>query len=168
MEFNRLTKKRYSFRGYLNRMVEKEKLDYILECSRLAPSAANRQPWRIYIVTDPVIKENLARSYPREWFAASPVIVAFAGVCDENWKRADGEDYLLCDVTLAADHFILAAAEQELGTCLVASFDEAVAAKALELPANEKVMLLTPLGYPEEGSSREKSRRNIDSLVIYK
>ena len=44
MDFLELTKKRYSVRSYTSQEVEKEKLDYILECARYALSAVNKQP----------------------------------------------------------------------------------------------------------------------------
>lgn len=44
MNFLELAKKRRSVRHYTQQAVEKEKLDYILECARVAPSAVNRQP----------------------------------------------------------------------------------------------------------------------------
>ena len=45
MNFLELAKNRYSCRAYKSLDVEKEKLDYILECVRFAPSAVNKQPW---------------------------------------------------------------------------------------------------------------------------
>ena len=45
-----LVKARYSARSYEQRAVEQEKIDYILECARLAPSAVNFQPWKFIIV----------------------------------------------------------------------------------------------------------------------
>ena len=52
MNFLELVKARYSSRNYEARPVEQEKLDYIMECVRLAPSAVNLQPWLFRIVTD--------------------------------------------------------------------------------------------------------------------
>ena len=43
MNFLELVKARYSARKYANRPVEAEKLDYIMECVRFAPSAVNFQ-----------------------------------------------------------------------------------------------------------------------------
>ena len=48
MVFLELTKKRYSVRSYTSQEVEKEKLDYIFECARYAPSAVNNH--RILII----------------------------------------------------------------------------------------------------------------------
>ena len=50
MDFLELVKQRYSARDYLPKAVEQAKIDYILECARLAPSAVNRQPWRFIVV----------------------------------------------------------------------------------------------------------------------
>ena len=55
MNFLELVKARYSARKYANRPVEAEKLDYIMECVRFAPSAVNIQPWRLRIVTDEAV-----------------------------------------------------------------------------------------------------------------
>ncbi len=59
MNFLELVKARYSSRNYEDRPIETEKLDYIMECVRLAPSAVNLQPWRFRIVTD---KETIAHA----------------------------------------------------------------------------------------------------------
>jgi len=59
--FFELAKSRYSVRNYLARPVEEEKLNYILECGRIAPSAANYQPWVINVVRDPDLKTKTAR-----------------------------------------------------------------------------------------------------------
>ena len=58
MSFLELVKNRYSCRAYKSFDIEKEKLDYILECVRLAPSAVNRQPWKFHIVTDEEDKDK--------------------------------------------------------------------------------------------------------------
>ena len=50
MEFEQLFRERYACRKFSNKAVEKELLDKILEAARLAPTAKNQQPFRIYIV----------------------------------------------------------------------------------------------------------------------
>ena len=44
MNFLELARKRCSVRQYSDRTVEPEKMDYVLEAARLAPSAVNKQP----------------------------------------------------------------------------------------------------------------------------
>lgn len=48
MSFLELARKRCSIRKYAPKNVEQEKIDYILEAARLAPSAVNYQPWYFY------------------------------------------------------------------------------------------------------------------------
>ena len=63
MDFLELVKNRYSVRSYRPQPVEREKLDYILECARLAPSAVNFQPWRFYVVESEEAKAALRPSH---------------------------------------------------------------------------------------------------------
>ena len=44
MNFLDLVKQRYSCRSYQAKSVEQEKVDYVMECVRFAPSAVNKQP----------------------------------------------------------------------------------------------------------------------------
>lgn len=75
MNFLELVKARYSARKYANRPIEAEKLDYIMECVRFAPSAVNFQPWRFRIVTDEAVLKTLYSCYKREWLATAPCII---------------------------------------------------------------------------------------------
>ena len=50
MAFLDLVKQRYSCRSYQEKRVEQEKLDYVMECVRFAPSAVNKQPWMFRVV----------------------------------------------------------------------------------------------------------------------
>ncbi len=45
-----IMKERYSAREYLDRKVEKEKIDIILEAARVAPTGCNFQPFKIVVV----------------------------------------------------------------------------------------------------------------------
>ena len=49
MDFAELIKQRYSVRAYKPDPVEEEKLQQVLEAARLAPSAANRQPFQLIV-----------------------------------------------------------------------------------------------------------------------
>lgn len=76
MEFYEVVKKRRSIRKYKPIPVEEDKLARVLEAGRLAPSAANRQPWHFIVVKDPKVKEELRKAYNRDWFVNAPVIIA--------------------------------------------------------------------------------------------
>ncbi len=50
MDFANLIQQRYSVRAYKPDPVEESKLQHVLEAARLAPSAANRQPFRLIVI----------------------------------------------------------------------------------------------------------------------
>ncbi|MEM2608352.1 MAG: nitroreductase family protein [Thermoproteota archaeon] len=82
-----------SIRKYMDKPVEKEKLLRILEASRLAPSAVNRQPWDFIVVTDPEIRKKLGAAYPRDWFTNASIIIVACASPVRAWTRRDGEEY---------------------------------------------------------------------------
>ncbi len=166
MDFYEVVRKRSSIRKYQDRPVEEGKLQRILEAARLAPSAANRQPWHFIVVKDPKVKEKLKAAYGREWFYTAPVIVCACGDPSAAWVRADGVSYLDVDVAIAMEHLILAAAAEGLGTCWIGAFDEQAAKRALGVPEHIKVVAMTPLGYPAEEKG-EKRRKSLEEIVHY-
>ena len=75
MTFLDLVKQRYSCRSYQEKSVEQEKLDYVMECVRLAPSAVNKQPWMFRLVKDEAEKAKLRECYNRDWFNSAPMYI---------------------------------------------------------------------------------------------
>jgi nitroreductase len=166
MNFSELVRTRYSVRAYKPDPVEEEKLEQILEAVRLAPTAANRQPFRIVVIHTEGREEELRRIYRRHWFVQAPILLCACGVPAENWVRMDGKNYNDVDVTIAMDHLILAAADLGLGTCWVAAFDPDAAREILNLPEGVEPVAFTPLGYPNDTPSKKK-RKPLDELVRY-
>ena len=79
MSFLELARKRCSIRKYAPKNVEQEKIDYILEAARLAPSAVNYQPWYFVWVQSAEGKAKLQECYPREWFKQAPYYLIVCG-----------------------------------------------------------------------------------------
>jgi nitroreductase len=167
MDFFDLIQSRYSVRAYRPEPVEKEKLNQVLEAARLAPTAANRQPFRLYVARSEGRQSELLRVYPREWFTQAPLVICAAGLPGRGWVRSlDGKNYTDVDVTIAMDHLILAAAALGLGTCWIAAFDPDAARKVFNLPAEAVPVVLTPLGYPAD-QAKPKERQGIEELVTF-
>jgi len=59
MEFKDIVKERYATKLFDGAKIPDEKIDELLEIIRLAPSALNMQPWKIKVVTDRKLKEEL-------------------------------------------------------------------------------------------------------------
>ena len=166
MEFRDLIRKRYSVRAYKPDAVEPEKLDRVLEAAILAPTAANRQPFRVIVIRTAGRQEELRRIYKNEWFVQAPLVIGICGVPTEAWTRRDGKNYCDVDVTIAMDHLILAAANEGLGTCWIGAFDAQAAREVLELPAGVEPIAFTPLGYAAD-APREKKRKSRAELVKF-
>ena len=60
---------RRSIRRYLPTPVAPELLEALLEAASWAPSAHNRQPWRLCVVTEPACKADLSRRLGARWRA---------------------------------------------------------------------------------------------------
>ena len=167
MSFIDLVMKRHSVRSYKDVPVEKEKILQILEAVRNAPSATNAQPWHFIVVTDKKLKDEIAETYPREWFKQAPVVIVACGDHSRSWKRKDGKDHCDIDIAIAVDHLTLVATELGLGTCWVCAFDSEKCHKVLNLPQDLEPIVLIPLGYPDEKEQREKKRKNIEEIVSW-
>jgi nitroreductase len=150
MQFGDLIKKRYSARAYHPDPVEDEKLQYVLEAARLAPTAANRQPFKIFVIGTAGREEELRRIYDRDWFVSAPVVIGACALPGQGWVRRDGKSYADVDVAIAMDHLILAATDVGLGTCWVGAFDPDAAREVLGLADGVEPIVFTPLGYASD------------------
>jgi nitroreductase len=168
MEFSELIQHRYSVRAYKPDMVEDDKLLKVLDAARLAPTAANRQPFQLIVIHTQGREAELRRMYHREWFIQAPIIICAVGLNPQGWVRgADGRNYTDIDVTIAFDHLILEAANQGLGSCWIAAFNPDAVRQVLGLPEEAEPIALTPLGYPADQPPSQKSRKPLKELVRY-
>ncbi len=166
MDFGELIRKRYSVRAYRPDPVEDEKLAQVLEAARLAPTAANRQPFQLIVIHTAGRERELRRIYNSKWFVEAPIVICACGLPKEGWIRQDGLNYTMVDVAIAMDHLILAAAELGLGTCWIGAFNPEAAREVLGLPDDVEPIAFTPLGYPAD-QPRPKKRKPLEELVRY-
>jgi nitroreductase len=164
MAFSELIRKRYSVRAYKPDPIPAEALQQVLEAARLAPTAANRQPFQLIVIQTAGCEADLRRIYPRAWFIQAPLIVCMCGLPAKGWVRVDGKNYTDVDAAIAMDHLVLAATDLGLGTCWIAAFDPAAARQVLGLPEGVEPIVFTPLGYPAD-QPRVKERKGLDELV---
>lgn len=167
MEFQTLVKQRYSVRDYKPDELDSSLLDQVLTAGQFAPTAANRQPFKIIVIHTKGMKGELLKIYNRAWFSEAPIVLCACGIPDQSWVRADGKSYLDVDIAIVMDHISLAAANLGLGTCWVASFDVDAARKILHIPSEVEPIIMMSLGYPA-GSPGEKERKSLDELISYR
>jgi nitroreductase len=166
MEFSKLIEKRYSVRAYKPDPIEDDKLQQVLQAARLAPTAANRQPFQIIVIHTAGREAELKRIYGRDWFVQPPLVICACAMPNQAWVRADGKNYNDVDVAIAMDHLVLAAANAGLGTCWIAAFDPTATRQVLHLPDDVHPIAFTPLGYPAD-QPKVKKRKALSELVRY-
>lgn len=177
MQFSDVIKSRTSIRNYISKEVEDEKIKYILECARWAPSWVNKQCWRFIVVRNKeTIKALSKTSIINRWLKTAPVIIVACGDPESSGVHNDIEYYAV-DVAIAMENLILAATDVGLGTCWIGSFDEKKVKEILGIPNRIKVVTLTPLGYPAEKKgiigtitkifTRSTKRKGLDEIVRY-
>lgn len=160
---------RQSDRAYLDKEVEQDKLDRILEAARLAPSACNAQPWKFIVVNEPGLRSEIAWASSAKnlgFNRFTDQVPVFIVVIRERTKviariggRIKNKDYSLIDIGIAAENICLQATAEGLGTCMLGWFDEKRVKRALGIPADKRAELLITLGYPAK-PHRGKKRKD--------
>ncbi len=150
MELLELLQKRYSVRKFSDRPVEQEKLDKIAAAAMAAPSAKDFQPVKVYVLKS---EEAIARirNVTRCAYNA-PVVMMIAVDRNKEWHNdlEEGITSGVQDASIICDHMMLEATSLGLGSVWVAWFSPSKAHEAFELPENEQVIMLLPIGYAAE------------------
>lgn len=138
---------------------------------RAAPSAGATYPLELYVATD----EFLARYNPsrhdmtvtlegdvraalaeaalgQQWVENAPVVFVFAAVVSRTAARYGGraERYVKIEVGLASENLMLQAVALGLGSVAVGAYDDDDVKNVLQLPDEQEVFLIVPVGRPAE------------------
>ncbi len=145
MELEDAIKGRRSIRRFLDKAVEEEKLEKILDLIKWSPSAHNAQEWEIFVVKDEKRKGELAdAAFGQSFLADAPVVLVVCG----NKARLRGEHYLPIDMGIVTYNICLVAYSLGLGTCIVGAFDPDRVRKVLGVGDKLIPYSIIPIGYP--------------------
>lgn len=169
---------RRSIRKYLDKKVEKEKLDQILESARLAPSGSNTQPWTFIIIESEETKEKLSfADHHQNWMIAAPIfIVCVADIrcrissdtkvrLDENSSEPELKQ-IIRDTAIAMEHILLEAEYLGLATCWTAWFEQDAIRPILNIPDDKYVCGIITLGYGDE-APKQRPRKTMEDIIRY-
>lgn len=175
-EMIRLLESRQSERAYIDRPVEKEKIERITEAGRLAPSACNGQPWKFIVVDEPDMKQKVAAATEAAvlrmnmFVRQAPVIIVVIREKSNLSSRAGDlikkKDYSHIDIGIATASMVYQAAAEGLGTCIVGWLDESRMRKLLGIPGKKRIELVISVGYTDN-QYRKKSRKPAGETVTY-
>jgi nitroreductase len=175
MTFQELINNRQSVRKYQEKPVEREKMETILEALHLAPSACNSQPWRMIMVDNPELKNEVANAtfnnaisfnrFAVQAPAIAVLVIEKPKLIAQIGGSLKNQEYPMYDIGIAAAHFCLQAAELGLGTCMIGWFNEKKIKALLKIPEKKKIGLVITLGYPpDDYKLRKKIRKPLDEI----
>lgn len=168
---------RRSIRKFTEQPVSHELIQKIVETASFAPSWKNTQITR-YIAVEGEAKKALAKCtsiYPGNGaiMEQAPMVIAVTILTgrsgferDGSFSTPKGTGWQMYDAGVASEAFCLAAYEQGLGTVIMGLFDEAEAAKVLNLPEGRELAALIPIGYPAEAPTAPK-RKTVEELLFF-
>lgn len=160
---------RRSIRQFKQEPVSRDILQKFINASRLAPSAANRQPLEFVVVDEEKIRKEVFTCL--KWAAyiapeGNPKPghepVAYIVVLVNSEIREKGFEW---DVGAAIENMILAALEKGIGSCWLLSVDREKLREILNIPENYKIDSVLALGYPDENPVIEDMK---DSIKYWK
>ena len=167
MEFENVIRKRQATRKFSNQVVEKEKINNILEAGRIAPTAKNIQPIKIYVVESSEGLEKIDKASPCRYNA--PIVLLICGDKEQAFSKGEYSTYEM-DSCIVATHMMLEATNQELDNIWVEMFDENILREEFSIPNNLVPVCLLPIGYRDENcpeSPNHNRRKELEEIVEY-
>ena len=174
MNFREIAENRQSCRAYNSeKMVEKEKLNAILEVARLSPSACNGQPYHITVCTGEVAKKVAKATQGMGLNKFAPDAPVLLVISEKPYVKTAAlgakmkkNDYRSMDIGILSAYITAEAAAQGLGTCILGWLDEEKIRELCNLDGT--VRLVITLGYAKDGDKlRAKKRKDFDELVSF-
>lgn len=154
MEFNELIRDRFSCRALSDREIPHDVLGRIFEAARLAPTAVNKQPFKVWAIQSPAARAKLAET--TNYTFGAGVFLVVGGKANEAWVRS------------VATHIMLAIHNEGLRSTWVGHFDAPKLKKAFPAMADYDLIALFPVGYPTEKglpSPRHPQRKSATEIV---
>ena len=167
---------RRSIRGYEEREIPQEVLDEVFAAAMMAPSWKNTQTASYVVVKSLEMREKVLSALPPFNYGNAknaPVIVVMTTKHGRSGYDKDGtpstqkgDKWEIFDAGIACQTLCLAAYAQGLGTCIMGIYDEDKLPQILDLPEDEIVTAVIPMGYPAVDPAAPK-RKTVEEKVRY-
>lgn len=167
MDFEVVVKNRTATRKFKTAKIEDYKIEKILNAGRLAPTAKNLQPQKIYVIQSDKALNQVDKITPCRYDA--PLCLLVCADKSIAWKNENYSSYE-SDGAIVATHMILEAANLGLGSLWVRYFNTYQVQKEFNLPENIIPICLIPLGYAAEGykeSPLHNQRKELRETTSY-
>ena len=167
MDFSQICKERYSTRIFSNKKADEKAIGHILEMIKLAPTALNRQPYKILVAdSDDAIKK--LENSKAVLYNAKTVLIVCSDRANAWANRYSGETDVLIDIGIVVATALYAAKACGLESCCVCNFDPELLRKEFGLPENLTADALIALGYKSDDdkpSERHFTRKSVEEFA---
>ncbi|MBI4448011.1 nitroreductase family protein, partial [Candidatus Woesearchaeota archaeon] len=172
MDVNEAVKKRRSIRRYdEQRKISLDTVGELIDTARFTPSAGNLQNWKIVVVSDEKIKEELAISCVKQmWMATAPIILVICNDLEEIrtlYSKRGETLYSIQNCANIAMTLMLLAKENGLDTCWVGAFDKDAVQRLLGIPDGVEPEIILTLGYGFETKIYHPRRREVSHFCFF-
>lgn len=171
MDFAELMEKRYSVRKLSDMPVSDEQIRLILEAARHAPTAVNKQPFKIWVLKSDSSRMRVEDSNNFEFVNKAPVIFIVGASPDAAWVRpADQYNFAPVDAAIAATSMMYEITNLGLGTTWVGHFDPEKLKKSFPQMKPYLLVAIFGVGYPAEDASphpKHFQRKTLEELSEY-
>lgn len=168
MEFEKVIRERTAVRKFKNEQINENELNNILGACRLAPTAKNIQPQKIFVVQSETGIEKIDKITPCRYNA--PTVLVVCSNKDLAFKKGNYSTYEM-DASIVATHMMLEAANVGLGSIWIEMFDKDLLKQEFNLDSNIEPICLIPIGYTADdysGNPMHNIRKEISETVEYK
>ncbi|MDO5713687.1 MAG: nitroreductase family protein [Tissierellia bacterium] len=167
MNYKELIQQRYSCRHFTEKTVTPEQLTRIIQAGRVAPTAMNLQPYRIFVMDSPKAKEAVRASTHCTYGADTFLLIG--AETKAAWTREfDHRNFADVDATIVATHILLAVTAEGLASTWVGHFDAPLLKERYPEMNDYDLIAIFPIGHPAEDggpSERHTLRKEQDAVV---
>ncbi|MAG77845.1 nitroreductase [archaeon] len=156
MHFEDVIKGRRSIRRYRDKDIPRSLVGEILDLAKHTPSSGNLQNWKVIVVKDSEMRQQLAQaSMEQYWMVEAPIHLV---ICNDYDKVKDhypvlGKMYSIQNCAAFAYNITLSAHTFGLGSCWIGAFDNEKVQRLLSIPDNIDPEIIITLGYSEDSKS---------------
>ena len=168
MSFYNVVKRRRSVRTFTDKKISESKINKILKCASMAPSALGLQSYKIFVIKNKSMKENLVKATHDQTYVDTGVVLVF---CVEPKKvrkivGPKGEHlFALQDATIAAAYAQMAVTAEGLHSIWVGHMNEKMVKETIKTKL--KPVCILPIGYSSE-KPQSKDEKKLSSIVSKK
>lgn len=167
MAFKELAAKRYSCRKLSGKQVPQKLLNEIIDIALTAPTAVNKQPFKIFLMDSVKAKEIVHQVTTCTFGADTFLVVGYDSSL--SWVRPfDNRNFADVDASIIATHIMLAVEDLGLATTWVGHFDAPLLKELCPAMKNYELIAIFPIGYAAEDgepSPRHFIRKNKEELL---